>query len=75
MEPGTSSVPQLPQRHTGMGVPQKRLRETDQSRASAIQFLKRPVPMWAGTQLMSSLHSSSLSRFSATFTYQLEMAR
>ena len=61
--------------HTGIGVPQKRLRLIDQSRAPSSQRPKRPSRTWPGIQLICWLSSTIRSRMAVTFTYQEPMAR
>ena len=54
--------------HTGMGAPQKRLREIDQSRAPASHLPKTPSLMWSGVQLICWLSSTMRSRIAVTRT-------
>ena len=56
--------------HTGMGAPQKRLREMDQSRAPASHLPKIPSLMCSGTQVISWLSSTMRSRMAVTRTNQ-----
>ena len=56
------------QRHSGIGVPQKRLRLMAQSRASPSQLPKRFLPTDSGTQWMSWLCTAMRSLKASTFT-------
>src|SRR5699024_2733520 len=61
--------------HTGMGEPQYRLREIDQSRAFSSHFPNWPCLTLPGIQLMSSLMRNMSSLKSVTLTYQEVIAR
>ena len=54
--------------HTGTGLPQKRLRVIDQSRAFSNHLPNWPCLTLSGTQLMSSLLASIRSLNSVTLT-------
>ena len=54
--------------HTGTGLPQKRLRVIDQSRAFSSQRPNWPSWMWSGTQLISWLSSSIRALIAVTST-------
>jgi hypothetical protein len=73
--PITSTRAQSSQRHTGMGAPQKRERETAQSRALASQSPKRPSRTCDGTQLTRRFSSTRRSRYFDTVTNQVVTAR
>ena len=74
MAPMQTSWPQVSQDQMGMGVPQKRLREMFQSRASLIQLPKRPEPMASGTQWICLLCSTMRSRSAVTRTKRVGTA-
>ena len=57
-EPTQVSWPQSRHRHTGIGVPQKRSRESAQSTLFSSQSPKRPCLMCSGCQLMVSFSRS-----------------
>ena len=60
---------------TGIGAPQKRLREIDQSRAFSSHLPKRPSRTCSGIQLICWLSSTMRSRNWLTRTYQEFIAR
>ncbi len=61
--------------HTGIGDPQKRLREIDQSRAFSSHLPNWPCLTFSGIQLICSFSSSIRSLIWVTSTYQEEIAR
>ena len=60
--------------HTGIGAPQKRLREIDQSRAPSSHLPKMPCLVCAGVQVISSFSSTMRSRIWVTRTNQDDTA-
>ena len=54
--------------HTGTGLPQKRLRVIDQSRAFSSHLPNEPSLMWSGTQRICWLSSISRSLTAVTST-------
>ncbi len=60
--------------HTGIGLPQKRFREIDQSRAFSSHLPNWPCLMWSGIQSICSLSSSMRALILVTSTNQLETA-
>ena len=74
MEP-THTVSPSALRHTGRGVPQKRLREMAQSRAPTSQLPKRPSRRCSGTHAVVALAAITFSRMASTRTNQLFTAR
>src|SRR6056300_924427 len=60
---------------TGIGDPQNRFREIDQSRAFASHLPKLPSFTWEGTQLISPFNSTMRSRIRVTSTNHDEIAR
>jgi hypothetical protein len=73
--PTTSIARQASQRHTGTGAPQKRWRDTAQSRALASQSANRLSPTWPGTQWILRLFATSRSLNAVTRTNQLGIER
>jgi hypothetical protein len=62
-------------RHTGIGEPQKRLREIDQSRAPSSHLPNWPSRTCEGIQLIFWLSATIRSRIAVTFTYHEVIAR
>ena len=60
---------------TGIGVPQKRFREMDQSRAFSSHFPNSPSRTCSGIHFTFWLSSTIRSRMAVTRTYQEFMAR
>ena len=60
--------------HTGIGDPQKRLRESDQSRAPASQLPKMPSLTCSGTHVIRWFSSTMRSRKAVTLTNHEETA-
>jgi hypothetical protein len=74
MLPMQVKCPQPVHCHTGSGVPQNRLREIAQSRASRSQFANRFSPTNSGTQRVCSFNATIRSRNSETFTNHVGIA-
>ncbi len=71
---GRCACPQASHSQTFSGVPQKRLRLSDQSMLPASQLPKRPVPTSGGCQTMSALAATSCSRMALVRMNQLGVA-
>ena len=70
-----AAAPQASQIHTFSGVPQNRLRLSDQSMLPASQLPKRPDPTSGGAQAMSALACTSWSRMRLVAMNQLGVAK